>query len=253
MVMPLAGGTGPATLPGTVALALAEQLAGMTLIQLARKGTPVILGSATTIMDLRSAISAMGSPESALINAALAQMARHLGLPSRVACGVSDSKTPDAQVGYEYAPNALAAALSGATIIFGGGGLESGLTHSPAKLLMDHVAMATIRRIAGGLEVTEDALAENVIDQVGPAGNFLMHPHTIAHMREQSGSDVFSRKARMAWEKNDGCRTAAETAGLRAAQLLTDSNQSQLPEKINAELDEIVADFDRRLSRAALI
>ena len=77
-------------------------------------------------MDLKTAVSAMGAPESGIINSGLAQMAAHYGLPSRVACGVSDGKTPDSQTGYEYTTNSLTAALSGATMVFGGGAWNRG-------------------------------------------------------------------------------------------------------------------------------
>jgi trimethylamine--corrinoid protein Co-methyltransferase len=131
MIMPLAGGTAPVTLAAAVVQGIAEQLSGLVLVQLVRKGTPVTLGSATTIMDLKTGMGAMGAPEAGIINAGLAQMALYFRLPSRVACGVSDSKVPDTQVGYEYATNALTAASAGASLVFGGGALESGLTHNP--------------------------------------------------------------------------------------------------------------------------
>jgi trimethylamine--corrinoid protein Co-methyltransferase len=62
MIMPLAGGTAPVTLAGTIIQGLAEQLGGLVLVQLVRKATPVTLGSATTIMDLKTGLGAMGAP-----------------------------------------------------------------------------------------------------------------------------------------------------------------------------------------------
>ncbi len=247
MIMPLSGGTAPATLAGTVALGLAEQLAGLVLVQLARKGAPVTMGSATTIMDLKTAVSAMGAPESGLINAGLVQMAAHYGLPSRVACGVSDAKSLCPQSGYEYAVNALSAALSGATIVFGGGALESGLTHSPAKLVMDHECMGNIRKISGGLNVSDETLALDVIREVGPSGDFLTHLHTFQHMREQSRGEIFDRKPRATWEKAGKSGGAVDLALQKAKKIMAAPPTDPLPDAITDILDEIVADFDRRL------
>jgi trimethylamine--corrinoid protein Co-methyltransferase len=60
-------------------------LAGITLSQLAERGSPVIYGSSTTAMDLKLAAASVGSPEIAMISAAVAQMARRYLIPSFVA------------------------------------------------------------------------------------------------------------------------------------------------------------------------
>jgi trimethylamine--corrinoid protein Co-methyltransferase len=83
--MAMAGGSAPVTLAGTLITHNAEVLSGITLAQLTRKGTPVIYGSSTTAMDLRHATASVGSPECALINGAVAQLARFYLLPSWVA------------------------------------------------------------------------------------------------------------------------------------------------------------------------
>lgn len=83
--MAMAGGSSPVTLAGTLVTHNAEVLAGVTLSQLTRRGAPVIYGSSTTAMDLRLASASVGSPECALINAGVAQLARFYLLPSWVA------------------------------------------------------------------------------------------------------------------------------------------------------------------------
>ena len=62
-----------------------EVLAGITLAQLTERGSPVMYGSSTTAMDLKLAAASVGSPEIALISAAVAQLARRYTLPSFVA------------------------------------------------------------------------------------------------------------------------------------------------------------------------
>ncbi len=83
--MAMAGGSSPVTLAGTMVTHNAEVLAGITLSQLSERGSPVIYGSSTTAMDLRLAAASVGTPELAMISAAVAQMARRYLLPSFVA------------------------------------------------------------------------------------------------------------------------------------------------------------------------
>jgi trimethylamine--corrinoid protein Co-methyltransferase len=85
--MAMAGGSSPVTLAGTLVDHNAEVLGGLILSQLTRKGTKFIYGSSTTAMDLRLASASVGSPECALINAAVAQMSTYYLLPSWVAGG----------------------------------------------------------------------------------------------------------------------------------------------------------------------
>lgn len=80
--MAMAGGSSPVTLAGTLVTHNAEVLAGITLAQLTEPGTRVMYGSSTTAMDLRLATASVGSPEAALIGAAVAQLARQYRLPS---------------------------------------------------------------------------------------------------------------------------------------------------------------------------
>jgi trimethylamine--corrinoid protein Co-methyltransferase len=85
--MAMSGGTAPVSLAGTLVIHNAELLSGITLSQLTRKGAPVIYGSSTTAMDLRMAAASVGTPECALISAAVARLARDYLLPSYVAGG----------------------------------------------------------------------------------------------------------------------------------------------------------------------
>ena len=83
--MAMAGGSSPVTLAGTLVMHNAEVLAGITLAQLTERGSPVTYGSSTTAMDLRFAAASVGSPEMALIGAAVAQLSKQYRLPSCIA------------------------------------------------------------------------------------------------------------------------------------------------------------------------
>jgi trimethylamine--corrinoid protein Co-methyltransferase len=83
--MAMSGGSAPVSLAGTIVQHNAEVLSGIVLAQLTERGSPVIYGSSTTAMDLRFASASVGSPELALIGAAVAQMAKQYRLPSYIA------------------------------------------------------------------------------------------------------------------------------------------------------------------------
>jgi trimethylamine--corrinoid protein Co-methyltransferase len=85
--MGMAGGSTPVHLAGTLVVHNAEVLSGLVLNQLTRRGAPVVYGSSTTAMDLRLASASVGTPECAVINAAVARLARYYALPSFVAGG----------------------------------------------------------------------------------------------------------------------------------------------------------------------
>ncbi|HHY38651.1 MAG TPA: hypothetical protein GX507_06990 [Clostridia bacterium] len=85
--MAMSGGTAPVTLAGTLVVTNAEVLTGVVLAQLTRKGTPVIYGSSTTIMDLLYSTSPVGSPEHGMISAAVAEIGHYYKIPTYVGGG----------------------------------------------------------------------------------------------------------------------------------------------------------------------
>jgi len=241
--MSLAGGTAPVTLAGVIAQHDAEVLATLVLAQVTRPGTPVIYGCVSTIMDLRSAASAVGAPEQALISAAAAAMARHRGLPSWVGGGISDAKTTDAQAGYEYGLNALVPALCGATIVYGAGALESGLTFDYGKLLLDCEAIAGIRRVRDGVMLGPEEVALDVIAETGPYGSYLMHDHTLRGMRAQSRPRWFDRRSEAEW-RADGAATADVVARQAATVIIEEQDPVPLPSGAGAEMAGLLNDHE---------
>lgn len=85
--MCLAGGTSPIHMAGTVVQHNAEVLSGLTLGQLVKPGAPMFYSSSTTALDMRFGTAAVGSPEGAILNAALAQMGKYYLIPVRVSGG----------------------------------------------------------------------------------------------------------------------------------------------------------------------
>ncbi len=149
--MPLAGGTAPVTLAGSVTQHAAETLAGMTLHQLAGPGSPIVWGGAPAIFDMRTGGAPMGAVETAMLNMACAEVGKHLGLPTHGYLVATDSKFVDAQAGAESARSAMLGALAGINMISGAGMLESLACFSVEKLVIDAESIASAQRLVRGI------------------------------------------------------------------------------------------------------
>ncbi len=197
-------------------------------------------------MDLKKMVGACGPPEHGILSAGAIKLAQYYQLPSLVGGGISDSKVPDAQVGYEYAMNCLLGSLAGGNVVYGAGALESGLTIDFAKLVMDVDMIAYTNRILKGFSITDEQMSMALIDQVGPGGEFMSAPQTFEHMREQSSPRVFHRSNRSAWEA-DGHKDAAERAYEEAAGVLSSHKPAELPSGAAEEIALVIAEFEQEL------
>ena len=185
--MPLAGGTAPVTLAGSVTQHAAEALAGITLHQLAGPGSPIVWGGAPAIFDMRTGGAPMGAVETAMLNMACAEVGKHLGLPTHGYLVATDSKFVDAQAGAESARSAMLGALAGINMISGAGMLESLACFSVEKLVIDAESIASAQRLVRGIEVRGEvgALATAMFAQTGLSGEFLKLKETRALFRQE--------------------------------------------------------------------
>ncbi len=218
---PLAGATSPVTLAGTIALNLAESLAGLTLAQLVNPGVPTIIGSTSSIMDMQQGVYVAGNVESAMINAGCAQMAQYYDLPIYATGGMSDSKLNDSQAGYESALTGMTVALSGANYIHDAFGLlEHCTTLSYPKMVTDNEIIGNVYRVMKGVEVNKETLAVDVIKEVGPSGHFLANPHTVRNFKNEFYLPTLSdRQVRQSWETS-GSKDSATRAFEKAKDIL---------------------------------
>ncbi len=237
-IMP--GVSGPVTLAGSLALAIAESLAGLVMHQLQRPGAPFIFGACVGAMDLRTALFPYGGPEWRLNDLVMAEMSRHYGLPVFGTGGATDSKTVDAQAGAEAGTSLLAAALAGTNLIHDVGYLESGLTGSLESIVLGADMIRWTRQYVAGLEVTPEALALGTTAEVGPGGHFLDHPHTLQHFRDDLLPPyVLDRDIYDNWRAN-GSREFATRARDLAGELLSSHRVAPLDEAVDARLREMV-------------
>ena len=248
VAMPLAGGTAPVTLAGSVTQHAAEALAGITLHQLAGPGSPIVWGGAPAIFDMRTGGAPMGAIETAMLNMACAEVGKHLGLPTHGYLVATDSKFVDAQAGAESARSAMLGALTGINMISGAGMIESLACHSVEKLVIDAESIASAYRLLRGVEVSADAgqtLATAMFAQTGLSGEFLKLKETRALFRKEQSlpSMVIDRSAR-------GLEPPTEVfarARVRVDELVGTYQKPSLGDGVLQALDKIV---EREAARA---
>jgi trimethylamine---corrinoid protein Co-methyltransferase len=248
---PQTGATSPAALAGTLVQLTAEQLSGLTYINLLIPGHPVILGYVPSVSDLRTGVYSGGGPEFAMMNAASAQLAQYLNVPVYVSSGVTDSKLPDIQAGYEKGYSTAIAALAGANYIHHSAGmLESLLTVAYEQYVIDDEINSAVLRMVRGIEVNDESLSVDVIDEVVNKGDqFLEHPQTLKLMKtEFVYPHTANRENRGQWEEA-GSWDMREAARNQAAAIL----ENYWPELIDEGRDkEIRSKFDIQLPRCVM-
>ena len=234
---PQAGSTAPATFAGEVVQGSAESLSGLVLAQLVRPGAPFIYGAFTTVMDMRTTIFSYGAPEMSLMVAVMAQLAQRYRLPFFGTAGCSDAKFPDAQAAAEAAFSCLSSALSGANLVHDSGWLDHGSLASPAYMVLVNEVLHMVKGFTGGMSVSEETLALDVIDRAGPGGHYLEDEHTYNHFKDVWYSDLFDRTILDEW-RAQGHRQFTERLRDKTEQFMAHESES-LPEAVIDELDQM--------------
>jgi trimethylamine--corrinoid protein Co-methyltransferase len=194
-----AGGTGPVTLAGCIALNLAERIALGILNRVLYGDLTWALGGSITPLDMRTMIQPYGRPEMLLTNLANIQLARHYGVRAWPHSGLTDAKAPSHEAGVQKLMTALPCILAG------GANIEPGLlsideVFSPVQMILDAELVSALRRALRGFEVTDDTLAVDLIEAVGPGGFFTDRVHTARHFREsQWQPEIWSRDMLQHW------------------------------------------------------
>ncbi len=225
-----AGATAPATLAGFLAQSLAETLASLVMVHAIQPGFPMVFSNWPLVIDLRSGAFSGGSGETAVLNAASAQLSNWLGLPSGVACSMTDAKAIDAQYGMEKGITSMAAALAGGNLIYESSGMTASLLGASfeAFVLDDEMHSNTYRALRG-IEVTDENLAfEAIRDTVLGPGHFLGAQETYAAMeRDYFYPLIADRDEPRTWAEKGG-RDAWSRARAKAREILRDHRPDYL-------------------------
>ena len=233
------GATGPMTVAGAVVQALAESLMSMTLAQLRSPGCPVALSTNMGIMDMKTGLSTFGEPTKSLATCAHAQVAHHLGLPTWGLAGATDAKVIDAQAGSEATFHLMAQALAGLNLIHDVGYTDSAMCCSPQQLVFGNEVVGMVKHFMRGITVNRKTLAREVIEAVGPGGQYLTQQHTLENFRAQLwSSNLMDRQPRMQWEAS-GAKDMATRVGEEVVRILESHQPTALDSKVMDELMKV--------------
>ncbi len=241
---PMMGGTAPVTIGGAVTLGNAEILSSLVMHQLQKPGAPFLYGHGVHHLDMKEMVSVYGAPEFQLARVMAAEMGRYYSLPVWGYAGHSDSKLPDAQAAADAQFSVLVALLARTNLNHDVGYLESGLTGSPEMMVLTDEIISLSRRFAEGVRVDDESLAVEVIDEVGPGGEFLSHDHTMSHWRALWIPQLFERMRLEKWEGGGG-RQFEERLKEKTIVLMENAECEPLSAAAEREI-EVVLKADRR-------
>jgi len=236
----LAGAMSPISIASALAQQNAEALAGIALTQLVRPGAPVIYGGFTTNVDMKSGSPTFGTPEGAWALLAGAQLARYYRLPYRGSGSLTNAKVPDAQAAYETMWTMWPAVLAHTNLVMHAiGWLDSGLTASYEKFIIDVENLAMFYHFLEGFTIDEETLALPMIAAVGPGGHHFGTPHTQARYKTEFYQSALSDRQGYDTWLNAGGQDVVQRAYATWKELLAQYE----PPPIDPAVDEALQDF----------
>jgi trimethylamine--corrinoid protein Co-methyltransferase len=240
----IAGATTPVTMEGTLVVQNAEILAGITLAQLVREGTPVVFAGSSSCAAMRYGTLSIGAPEMAVNTAATAQMSRYYGLPCRGGGALSDAKMMDSQAAYESMMSLQMATLTGINFVLHSAGiLEGYIVSSYEKFIIDSEICGMCRRIKQGETINQEKLALDVIKQVGPGGEYLTNMHTFKNFKKELYAPILEERNNFEnWAKK-GSLSMEQRANAKWKEILENYQEPSLPtdadKALNSHIDSI--------------
>jgi len=236
--MAMGGASAPATLLGELVVINADILAWVVALQILYPGTPLIYGSVSAVLDMRTGLLPLGAPERGMINGGAAAMARFYGIPSMCGGLSSDAKELDAQAGFEKAITAIPLLLEGADVIYGIGAVDAGSSISYTQMVLDDELAAGLRRLMEGVGVHDLAEEVALIKANTPRGNFLKEKHTRRTFRRHWQPAMLSRDSYEAWQAKG--ETIDQICRRRVFELLDQHRTPSLSADVEAALERIV-------------
>ena len=239
MPMALMGATAPASLLGTLLLTNTEILATICLFQAADPGVPIIYAPVLTMMEPRTGAYFAGGVEQTLMNGAAAQMGKFYNLMTMITGLESDAQEPGCQAAEDKALTSGLSFFSGADIFIGPGILGSDMTLNLAQFMLDVEVFRKLRVLKKGLSQDEASWLDQVINEVGPGGNFLAHASTARNIRKQWHLPAFGRHDSLeAWFAPEALDCPAQAAQ-KAEKIIGEHTPLPLSDELIRELAAI--------------
>jgi len=241
--MPMAGATTPATFAGCLAIANAEVLSQLVVLQLKNPGTPVLYGSITNIMEMKTTIFPYGAPEMSLMVAALTELCHYYRLPMFGTAGCTDAYNVGVQAGAELTYQILLTSLSGADLVHDVGILYHALVGSAEIMVLCDELIDMVNVSMRGIDVNDETIPLDLIERVGPRGNYISEKHTLKHFRQYWAPRIFDRSA----VREEGAKNCEDMLRERTIRLLETHQPKPLPEDVVKELRKVEAGWLKRV------
>jgi trimethylamine--corrinoid protein Co-methyltransferase len=233
-----AGGVNsPVTTAGCMASMNAGILLGIVLSQLVREGSPIAIPgwnggpyNLQTMVGNYVLADEQGVPTS---------MGKYYDLPVFGLGGSTDSKLLDQQCGFEATISLLTALLHGANIVHDVGFMDAGMQGSLQLIAMCNDYLGFIRAMTAGVVVNDDTLALDVIDELGPTGNYMAHEHTIRHYKDPFYSKLMDKNQHAVWQKR-GSLSMEQRAAKLVDEILSKHHPEPLPTETQQEIKKVV-------------
>ncbi len=236
--MAMGGASAPATLLGELIVINTDILAWIVVLQTLYPGTPLLYGSVSAVLDMKTGLLPLGAPERGMINSGAAIMANYYGMRSMCGGLSSDAKELDAQAGFEKVTTAIPLLQEGASIIYGVGATDAGSTISYQQLIFDNEIIAGIRRMWGGISIHDPKEEVELIKSLTPRGNFMSTSHTRRNYRRHWYPEIISRDTYDTWLEKD--ETVAQICTRKAQEIVKTHEPPPLPDKVEQELERIM-------------
>lgn len=240
------GGTAPVTIAGALAVGVADNLTGLLISQLKREGAPFIGAAPGGPLDMKTMQHSYGAPEWVLQHAASTDVYHYLNIPIWGAAGATDSKVVDQQAALEAALQIAVSAFGGAHLIHDVGFIDLGMSGSLDMLVMCDEIIGMVRRFINGVDIDEDHLALDVIDAVGPGGQFMSDVHTFKFFKNELWTPtLLDRHTCSEWE-GQGAKDMGARLTEKVHAILNEHKPEPLAQDVVDKLDEIVERAEKR-------
>jgi trimethylamine--corrinoid protein Co-methyltransferase len=240
--MIMAGVSGPIRLPSLMALINAEVLGGIVLAQLVNPGTPVVYGSNSCPIFMKTSGAECASPQSMWIFSAVTQLARYYGLPCRTGGSLTDSHLPDAQAMAEGSLIMTTTIRNGANVVlhaFGQIGCFIGISFE--KWIMDEEIAGYMKDICQQYPITPETLDVDSIIDAGSGGSYITRKETGQLCRKAFYKHLtFNKFDEAGWKKEGGLDMVTK-AQKTIEQRLGNYREPDMDPALVKDIDKLVA------------
>ncbi len=244
----MSGASAPVTLAGAITVGNAEALSGLVMHQLRAKGAPIISGFGMSTIDMRTSTCVYGCPEYRLALSACADLYRYYGLPRWGTAGVSDANCLDQQAGMEWSISIMVDTLHGANLVHDIAYLGQGLIGHPGGLVVCAEIISYVKRLMRGFELDDAHIGLDVIEEVGPGGEFLSTEQTMKFFRQEHWTPSLCNRDNLADWTSKGSKNLGQLATDKARKILKTHEPAPLHADVQKTLEEIRAKAEATLN-----